>query len=70
MGKNTHEQARDRANRSNPPSGPNFGSGRDQSMQAPREGTTQRRNVPQHTEPRTRDEGRDDRRSGSDSNPP
>ena len=68
MGTNKHEQARNRAGRSNPPGGRNFGSA-DHALQAPREGTTQRRNVPQHTEPRTRDEGRDDHRSGSDSNP-
>lgn len=68
MDRNTHGQARDRAGPATPPGGPDFRGNRDPSMQASKEGTPQRTNVPQHREPGTRDEGRDDHRSGSDSN--
>lgn len=67
MGTNIHERNRNAAGRSNPPSGPDKLDGSTHALRAGKDGPTQRRND-QPDESRTREEGRDDRRSGSDSN--
>ncbi len=68
MGTDTHERNRDRAGRQNPPAGPDRLGGRTHALRAGKDGPTQRKSV-QPQEHRTREEGRDDHRSGSDSNP-
>ena len=68
MGTNIHDRHRDEAGRSNPPPGPDDLGGRTHALRAGKDGPTQRKSV-QPKESPTRDEGRDDRRSGSDSNP-
>jgi hypothetical protein len=63
--KNTHQQDRVAADRSNPPSGRNDDD--THALQAGKDGATQRRST-HGKEPSTRDAGSDDRRSGSESN--
>jgi hypothetical protein len=65
MGTNKHASDRAKHERSTPPHGPDRGTDQDRAMRAGKHGATQRRaEVPEETP--TRDEGRDDRRSGSD----
>jgi hypothetical protein len=67
MGKNDHARERARSGDSTPPSGPDgFGEGT-HALRAGNDGTSQRHSAvePGHS---TRGEGRDDHRSGSDSN--
>ena len=54
------------AGRTNPPPGPDKLGGSTHALRAGKDGTSQRRNY-QPDESRTREEGRDDRRNGSDS---
>jgi hypothetical protein len=62
--KNVHQQDRAAAGRSSPPSGRNDDD--THALQAGKEGATQRKST-HDAEPATRDAGRDDRRSGSES---
>jgi hypothetical protein len=65
MGTNKHASDRAKHERSTPPRGPDRLTDQDRAMRAGKHGTTQHRaDVPK--EAPTRDEGRDDRRSGSD----
>ena len=64
MGTNDHARERVKHDRTSPPSGRND-SDRDHALQAGSDGTSQRKSA-HDREPKTRDEGRDDRRSGSD----
>ena len=65
MGTDQHASHRNRQDMQSPPPGRNDDD--THARQAGKEGATQRRST-QGREPSTRDEGRDDRRSGSDSN--
>lgn len=65
MGTNQHARHRNRQDLQSPPSGRNDDD--THALQAGKEGASQRRST-HAPEPSTRDEGRDDRRSGSDSN--
>lgn len=66
MGTNIHERHRNEAGKgSNPPSGPDQAGGRTHALRASEDGPTQRRNY-RPDESRTREEGRDDHRNGSD----
>lgn len=65
MGTNDHERNRNAAGRSNPPPGPDKLGGSTHALRAGKDGPTQRRNY-QPDESRTREEGRDDHRNGSD----
>ena len=65
MGTNDHARERVEHDRTSPPSGRNHGTDREHAMQAGKDGTMQRKSA-QSKEDKTRDEGRDDRRSGSD----
>ena len=68
MGTNDHARERVKHDRTSPPSGNDRGTDRDHALHAGKDGdTSQRKSAPQD-EASTRDEGRDDRRSGSDSN--
>ena len=67
MSRNTHEQHLRESGHSNPPPGPDKLGGGTHALRAGKDGPTQRRSV-QPDESPTRDAGRDDRRSGSDSN--
>lgn len=67
MGTNSHEKHLRDAGRSNPPPGPDDLGGRTHALRAGKDGPTQRKSVQPQESP-TRDAGRDDRRSGSDSN--
>ena len=66
MGTNDHARERVKTDRTTPPSGGNRSSDQDHALRAGREGS-QRKSATSR-EPATRDAGRDDRRSGSDSN--
>lgn len=65
MGTNIHEKHRNEAGRSNPPSGPDKLTDDSHALRAGADGNTQRRNY-HPDESRTRPEGRDDKRNGSD----
>lgn len=65
MGSNKHAQDRVKSGHSTPPSGGNRNTDRDHALRAGQEGSTQRKSAAER-EPSTRDEGRDDHRSGSD----
>lgn len=64
MGTNQHASHRNRQDLQSPPSGRNDDD--THALQADKDGASQRRST-HESEPKTRDEGRDDRRSGSDS---
>jgi hypothetical protein len=66
MGTNIHDKHLNQAGRSNPPAGPDDLGGRTHALRAGKDGPTRRKSV-LHKEPPTRDDGRDDHRSGSDS---
>ena len=65
MGSNKHAQDRVKSGHTTPPSGGNRNTDRDHAMRAGQDGPTQRKSAT-HREPSTRDEGRDDHRTGSD----
>lgn len=65
MGSNKHAQDRVKSGHTTPPSGGDRNTDRDHAMRAGKDGPTQRHSSPSR-EPSTRDEGRDDHRSGSD----
>ncbi|MDR0183951.1 hypothetical protein [Lysobacter arvi] len=65
MGTNKHAQDRVKSGHSTPPSGGNRDTDRDHAMRAGHDGPSQRKHAV-HKEPSTRDEGRDDHRTGSD----
>lgn len=65
MGTNKHASGRAKHDRATPPRGPDRMTDQDHAMRAGKEGTTQRHSE-RHKEAPTRDEGRDDHRSGSD----
>jgi hypothetical protein len=66
MGTNIHERHRSDAGKgSNPPAGPDKLGGSTHALRAGKDGTSPRRNY-QPDESRTREEGRDDHRNGSD----
>ena len=67
MGTNDHARNRDASGNTTPPAGRNEHSDATHALRAGKDGPTQRRSSVER-EPSTRDEGRDDRRSGSDSN--
>ena len=67
MGTNDHARERVKKDRTTPPSGGNRGDDQDHGLRAGKDGTSPRKSATPG-EPSTRDEGRDDRRSGSDSN--
>ena len=67
MGTNDHARERVKHDRTSPPSGRDRGTDSDHALQAGKDGPTARKSTPA-AEGKTRDEGRDDRRSGSDSN--
>ena len=66
MATNKHAEDRVKSGHVTPPSGRNNMADSDHTLRAGREGTTQRKSAVKR-ESSTRDEGRDDRRSGSDS---
>ena len=68
MGTNDHDRNRDRTGNSTPPPGQDHLTDDSHALRAGKSGETQRRQDVRKELP-TRDEGRDDRRSGSDSNP-
>jgi hypothetical protein len=65
MGTNDHARERVKSGHTTPPSQGNRSTDQDHALRAGRDGTTQRKSA-SAAEPSTRDEGRDDRRSGSD----
>ena len=65
MGSNKHAQDRVKGGHSTPPSGGNRNTDRDHALRAGQDGPTQRKSAVDR-EPSTRDEGRDDHRTGSD----
>lgn len=65
MGTNRHAEERVKSGHSTPPPGQNRLTDQDHAMRAGKDGTTQRKSGV-HKEPSTRDEGRDDHRTGSD----
>ncbi|MCC8362814.1 hypothetical protein LK996_06955 [Lysobacter sp. A6] len=67
MGTNDHARERVKHDRTSPPSGRDSSADHEHSLQAGKDGATQRKST-HEKEAKTRDEGRDDRRSGSDSN--
>ena len=67
MGTNKHAADRVATGRTTPPSGQDRLTDQDHALRAGKEGPTQRKSAV-HKEASTRDEGRDDRRTGSDSN--
>ena len=66
MGTNRHAADRVETDRTTPPKGPDRMTDQDHALRAGRDGTSQRKSAAPSEKP-TRDEGRDDRRSGSDS---
>ena len=66
MGSNDHARERVKSDHATPPAGGDRNTDRQHALRAG-EDATQRKSV-QHKEAKTRDAGRDDRRSGSDSN--
>ena len=67
MGTNDHARERVKHDRTSPPPGGDRGIDGDHARQAGKDGASARKSSP-NKEGKTRDEGRDDRRSGSDSN--
>lgn len=67
MGTNDHARERVKSDKTTPPRGRNDTADSDHALRAGKDGATQRKSTATR-EPSTRDEGRDDRRSGSDSN--
>ena len=67
MGTNDHARERVKTDHATPPPGRDRGTDGDHALQAGKGDATQRKSA-QSKEAPTRDEGRDDRRSGSDSN--
>lgn len=65
MGTNKHASERVKHDRTTPPPGPDRMTDQDQALRAGKRGATQRRSAVGKEAP-TRDEGRDDHRSGSD----
>ena len=66
MGTNKHSQERVKTGHTTPPSGRNGMVDSDHMLRAGKEGSSPRKSTVER-EPSTRDEGRDDRRTGSDS---
>ena len=66
MGTNDHARERVKSGHTTPPSQGNRSTDQDHALRAGKEGSTQRKSATDR-EPSTRDEGRDDRRNGSDS---
>ena len=66
MGTNDHARERVKTDHATPPSGPDRGTDSDHALRAGKDGATQRKSAQGKVAP-TRDEGRDDRRSGSES---
>ena len=67
MGTNDHARERVKSDHVTPPPGGDRNTDGDHALKAGKDGPTQRKSA-QSTEAPTRDEGRDDRRSGSDRN--
>lgn len=67
MGTNKHAAERVRHDRTTPPGGPDRLTDQDHALRAGKRGPSQRKTVVKREAP-TRDEGRDDRRTGTDSN--
>lgn len=67
MGTNDHARERVKSDHTTPPSGSDKHTDRSHALRAG-EGDSSQRKSAQSKEAKTRDEGRDDRRSGSDSN--
>ena len=67
MGTNDHARERVKHDRTSPPPGQDRGTDGDHALQAGKDGPSARKSSPTR-EGKTRDEGRDDRHSGSDSN--
>ena len=67
MGTNDHARERVKTDHTTPPSKGNHAQDQDHALRAGQDGTSQRKSAPER-ESSTRDEGRDDRRSGSESN--
>ena len=66
MGTNKHAEERVKSGHTTPPSGRNDMTDSDHALRAGKDGPTQRKSATER-EPSTRDEGSDDRRSGSES---
>lgn len=66
MGTNKRAQERVKSGHTTPPTGRNDMTDSDHTLRAGKDGPTQRKSATK-PEPSTRDEGRDDRRSGSES---
>ena len=66
MGSNKHAQDRVKTEHTTPPSGADRRTDADHALRAGQDGTSQRKSAPER-EASTRDAGRDDRRSGSES---
>ena len=66
MGTNDHARERVKHDRATPPPGRDRGTDSDHALQAGQDGASQRKST-RPSEAPTRDAGRDDRRSGSDS---
>lgn len=66
MGTNKHAEERVKTGHTTPPSGRNDTTDSTHALRAGKDGATQRKSAVKR-EPSTRDEGRDDRRTGSDS---
>lgn len=69
MGTNKHAQDRVKSGHTTPPRGPDRMTDQDHALRAGKDGATQRKSVVD-SEPPTRDAGRDDRRSGSETGKP
>ena len=65
MGTNKHAAERVKSDHTTPPPGPDRMTDQDHAMKAGKRGTSQRKSAVQKEAP-TRDEGRDDHRTGSD----
>ena len=65
MGTNRHASERVKSGHTTPPKGPDRMTDQDHALKADKHGTTQRHSEAK-PEQRTRERGRDDRRSGSD----
>ena len=65
MGTNKHARDRVASGDTTPPPGGNRSTDRDHALRAGKDGPTQRTSA-SHKEPSTREDGRDDHRSGSD----
>lgn len=65
MGTNKHARDRVASDDTTPPPGGNRSTDRDHALRAGQDGPTQRKSAT-HKEPSTREDGRDDHRSGSD----